>query len=354
MRLQPPEPTVSVPLSTLSADFCTLVNDRSTADTAFFLDTNNSAPAANGAGFTFTTSSPSRVPGTLHAESRPDIEAADHIRVIYGHRGILAARAPYFRHLLSGPFNEASRKPDTASGLRTVRLSGVSRTAILRVMAFLYTGRLPEVGIAFSGATPVRNPHEAAELLSVANQYRLDALLAHTEALIKDMLTPANVGSAFVVAEQCNAGQLRHYCLWYARKHERQLAEVASKCARPSQEHVLQPKESGGLEPMADEEGLYQLLNLANAGRITFLSQVCKQHVASVRHRNQAFHGTGEAKERTTIIATAHPRLAVYPPTSRPVEHLVLANDSRPRFMSAPPGPPTTPREREGSVTNTD
>ena len=267
MRLQPPEPDMLIPPPTLGSDLFALVNDRSTADIGFLLDTGQSAEATSSAEYANVAPPPLQCPpdqSFFRLEPRPamprtmstgtatgvtahsELDAVDGARVVYAHRALLASRAPYFQHLLCGPFSEASRFSRNNAGARLVRLSGVSRAALLRVMTFLYTGQLAQTEVWHGGATPVQTPHQAAELLVAANQYQLDALLAHTEVLIKDMLTPCNVGSAFHLAEQYNAAQLRRYCLWYGQKHERRLIEVASNCAHPSQELLPNFRESMG------------------------------------------------------------------------------------------------------------
>ena len=206
MRLQPPEPPVAVPPPTLSSDLAALVNDRGTADVAFFLDVVDRPQAAVEAEDSANAAAAMRPPPT-HCPPGPPLPfrpcapsssaaqdavsgagsggSAVHLgrdvdpsRCVFAHRGLLAAGAPYFRHLLGGPFSEASERADNIGRARRVRLGGVSRAALLRVVTFLYSGQLPQVEAGRGGATPVRNPQEAAELLVVANKYRLDALLA--------------------------------------------------------------------------------------------------------------------------------------------------------------------------------
>ena len=117
----------------------------------------------------------------------------------YAHKAILAARSPVFAKMLSHDMKE--------SATNTIELLDIEPAVLKELLTYIYTNNCPNI------------KSYATSLLYNAEKYGLDHLKALCEQRLSYDLQIENAAKMLLLADTCNASQLKRNTLLFIGKH---------------------------------------------------------------------------------------------------------------------------------------
>ena len=134
--------------------------------------------------------------GLINDEKSSDLDLEAGGKVFKVHRNILSARSPVFAELLKQKENK---------DLEKLEIKDLKAETLEQVLSYIYTDSSSEVDLM------------ANTLLAASERYKLHGLKSHCEKHLGEILSPDNVASVLLLADEYKCGLLKRSALTYCK-----------------------------------------------------------------------------------------------------------------------------------------